>query len=298
MSISIPGDDTHMSHVANPSGTKKASGDSSAGVDAATLKAVGENLVINGMIDLSAIQMIERSTLSHLNNNSMSAVGGTQRSEKRSEKINELALGMDTSKFQSSKVDSLGDIMCELMVLMIQSTSERRQMEREFRSVLSVAQIDQSNKIAEEMKEKMKIDVERIKTSAWTQFAVSMASTAVSIGGAAIQGAKMARSPGTMSAEGITRQLQREGEIKKIISMAGEMGTAFSDLDAIKASAKLEESIQRKQTALKLTRAVAASVETSLKSIDSTREQFMSTMSQINQALHDGAMQIIRNTVI
>jgi hypothetical protein len=60
----------------------------------------------------------------------------------------------------------------------------------------------------------------------------------------------------------------------------------------------LEESIHRKQAALQLTRSVANSVETSLKSIDSTRAQFMSIMEQINQALHDGAMQIIRNTVI
>jgi hypothetical protein len=298
MTTPISGDDTHIAHVANPSGAKKASGDSSAGVDAATLKAVAENLVINGMIDLSAIQMIERSTLSHLNDNKITAVGGMQRSEKRSEKINELALGMDASKFESSKIDSLGDIMCELMVLMIQSTSERRQIERELSSVLSVAQVEQSNQIAEAMREKMEIDVGRIKISAWTQFAVSMAGTAISIGGAAIQGAKMANSPGTMSATGITKQLQQENEIKKLLSTASEIGTAFADLDDIKASSQLEESIQRKRTALKLTRSVASSVETSLRSIDSIREQFMSIMEQVNQMLHDGAMKIIRNTVI
>jgi hypothetical protein len=298
MTIPISADDTHMANVANPSGAKRASGDSSAGVDAATLKAVAENLIVNGMIDLSVIQMIERSTLSHLNNNNITSVSGTQRSEKRSEKINELALGMDASKFESSRVDSLGDIMCELMVLMIQSTSERRQMERELRSVLAVAQVDQSKAIAEEIKEKMDIDVGRIKTSAWTQFAISMANTAVSIGGAAVQGAKMASSPRTMSATGISQQLKTEGTIKETIKTLSEVGMALGGLDDIKTSTKLEESIQRKQTALKLTRSIASSVESSLRSIDSTREQFMSIMMQINQALHDGAMQIIRNTVI
>jgi hypothetical protein len=298
MTTPISGDDTHMAHVANPSGAKKASGDSSAGVDAATLKAVAENLVVNGMIDLSAIQMIERSTLSHLNSNSITAVGGTQRSEKRSEKINELALGMDTSKFESSKVDSLGDIMCELMVLMIQSTTERRQIEREFRSVLSVAQLDQSEKIAEEMREKMKVDISKIKTSAWSQFAVSMAGTAVSIGGAAIQGAKMARAPKTMTAAGINKQLRMEQTVTKAAKMIGDVTGDLSNLEEIKASAQLEESIQRKQAALKLTRFVANCAESSLRSIDSTREQFMSIMSQVIQALHDSKMQIIRNTVI
>jgi hypothetical protein len=298
MTAPISGDDTHMVHVANPSGAKKASGDSSAGVDAATLKAVSENLVVNGMIDLSAIQMIERSTLSHLNDSKISAVGGTQRSERRSEKINELALGMDVSNFKSSKTDSLGDLMCELMVLMIQSTSERREMEREMRSVLSVAQIDQSKQIAEAMSQKMDIDVGRMKTSAWTQFAISTVGTAISVGGALIQGAKMAKSPGSVSVTGMKKQLQQENEIKKRLSTIGEMGVAFGDLDDIKATSQLEESIQRKQAVLKLTRSVADSVETSLGSIDSTRAQFMSIMEQVNQALYDGAMQIIRNTVI
>jgi hypothetical protein len=298
MTAPISGDDTHMTHVANPSGLKKASGDSSAGVDAATLKAVAENLVVNGMIDLSTIQMIERRTLSHLNNNSMTAVGGTQRSEKRSEKINELALGMDTSKFESSKVNSLGDIMCELMVLMIQSTTERRQMERELRSVLAIAQVDQSNKMAEKVREKMKIDVSQIRTSAWAQFAMSMAGTAINIGGAAVQGAKMARAPKSMSITGIEGQLRMENTFVKNAKMIGDIGGNLANLNEIKSSTQLEASIQRKQAALKLTRSVANSVESSLRSIDNTREHFMSLMSQIIQTLHDSKMQIIRNSVI
>jgi hypothetical protein len=291
-------DDTHLGKVANPSGVKRASGDSSAGVDAATLKAVGENLVVNGMIDLTAIQLIERSTVSHLNRNGMEAVGGVQRNEKRAEKINELALGMDTTNFESTKTNSLGDLMCELMVLMIQSTSDRRELERELRTVLTVAQLDQSKELGEEIKKKMEIDVGRVKTSAWVQFGVAMGGAAVSIGGSIKQGAKMANNPGQMSATGIKAQLRTEKEISGILSTAGEVGTALGDLDDIKKTSQLEESIQKKQTVLKLTRSVGNAVESSLKSIDSTRDQFLSILSQINQALHDGAMQIIRNSAV
>jgi hypothetical protein len=285
MTTPISGDDTHMASVANPSGAKKASGDSSAGVDAATLKAVAENLVVNGMIDLSAIQMIERSTLSHLNDNKITSVGGTQRSEKRSEKINELALGMDASKFESSKTNSLGDLMCELMVMMIQSTSERRQMEREFRTVLTVAQADQSKQIAEETKEKMEIDIRQVETAAITKLVVASVNTAITVGG-------LAHSTGKAEVS------QNVDLMQKTVSTLGDAAMAFSSLDDIKASSQLEESIQRKRTALKLTRSVADSVETSLRGLDSMRDQFMSIMEQVNQMLHDGAMKIIRNTVI
>ncbi|MDR1590605.1 MAG: hypothetical protein LBR92_01230 [Puniceicoccales bacterium] len=291
-------DDTHMGKVANPSGVKRASGDSSAGVDAATLKAVGENLVVNGMIDLTAIQMIERSTISHLNRNGMEAVGGTQRNEKRSEKINELALGMNATNFESAKVNSLGDIMCELMVLMIQSTSERREMEREMKTVLTVAQVEQSKSLAEDIKAKMEIEVERIETSAWVQFGVAAASTAVSVGGSIMQGAKMAKDPYTMTMGGVRDQMGTEKQMKGWLSSIGEVGTALGDLDDVKKSSQLEESIQKKQTALKLTRSIGSAVESSLKSIDSTRDQFLSILTQINQTLHDGAMKIIRNSAV
>jgi hypothetical protein len=92
--------------------------------------------------------------------------------------------------------------------------------------------------------------------------------------------------------------IKAEKQISGLLSTAGEVGTALGDLDDIKKTSQLEESIQKKQTVLKLTRSVGNAVESSLKSIDSTRDQFLSILSQINQALHDGAMQIIRNSAV
>ncbi|MDR1366743.1 MAG: hypothetical protein LBJ13_02425 [Puniceicoccales bacterium] len=281
-------DDTHVKNVANPSGLKKASGDSASGMDAATMKAVAENLVVNGMIDLSAIQMIERSTLSHLNNNNIVSVGGNQRNEKRSEKINELALGMNSTNFQSSKTDSLGDMMCELMVLMIQSTTERRQIEREMRTVLTIAQMDQSKEIAEKIMEKMHMEVDQIKDQAITQAVVTGVSSGVTIGATSIQSKSQADFQQTMGNAGL---------INHAIGLVN-VGVNLINIGNIKKIAKLDAEISAKRAAMTLTRSVANSVESSLKSINSVRDHFMSIMTEIAKATHDNKMEIIRNSVI
>jgi hypothetical protein len=293
----IGGDETHLGSVANPTGLKKASGDSSAGVDAATLKAVAENLVVNGMIDLSAIQMIERNTQSHLKDDRISALSGTRGDEKRSEKVNELAFGLSGGGKDMLQTDSLGDMMCALMVLMIQSTSDRRQIEREMRSILAVAVLAQSKQLKDEILQKMEVNVQKIKTQAWGEFALSMGSTAVSVGGAALSAKNMATEGGRrqISMGSIQKGLGKEREIKGLMKGLGQAAIGFGNLGEIKKSAQLEESIQRKRTALELTRSVASSVEGSLKSIDSVRDQLLSILSQINQAQHDANMQIIRN---
>jgi hypothetical protein len=293
----VSGDETHLGSVANPTGLKKASGDSSAGVDAATLKAVAENLVVNGMIDLSAIQMIERNTQSHLKDDRISALSGTRSSEKRSEKINELAFGLSGGGMDALRTDSLGDMMCALMILMIQSTSDRRQIEREMRSLLAVAVVEQSKQLKEEILQKMEVNVQKIKTQAWGEFALSMGSTAVSVGGAALSAKQMSTEGGRrqLSMGSVQKGLAKEREIKGLIQGLGQAAIGFGNAGEIKKSAQLEESIQRKRAALELTRSIASSVEDSLKSIDSVRDQFLSLLSQINQALHDANTQITRN---
>jgi membrane-associated protease RseP (regulator of RpoE activity) len=282
-------DTTQIKNVANPSGLKKASGDSAAGMDPATVKAVAENLVVNGMIDLSAIQMIERSTLSHLNNNNITSVSSSQKVDKRSEKIQELALGMKTSNFDHSKTNSLGDMMCELMVLMIQSTSDRRQMEREMQAVLSVAQLTQSKEIAEKIMQKMQIEVEQMKDQALTQAITSSVSAAVSFG---------ATFKPTQGGSSIA--IQRQMNVNQITGLVNSASaiTQLASVDNIKKIASLDADITKSRTTMALTRSVAGSVESSLRSIDSVRDQLLSTMSQIAQALHDNKMQIIRNSVI
>ncbi|MDR0418321.1 MAG: hypothetical protein LBH08_02720 [Puniceicoccales bacterium] len=284
----ISTDDTHVKNIANPSGLKKASGDSASGMDAPTMKAVAENLVINGMIDLSAIQMIERSTLSHLNNNSIASLGGTQRNEKRSEKINELALGINSTNFQSSKTDSLGDMMCELMVLMIQSTIERRQMEREMRTVLAVAQIDQSKEIAEKIMQKMQMEVDQIKEQAITQAVITSVSAGITIGAASLQ---------SKSRLDFQKRMDTAGLINQAIGFAS-IATSLTNVGNIKKISKLEAEIAAKRATMTLTRSVANSVESSLKSIDSVRDHFLSIMTEIARAAHDSKMKIIRNSAI
>jgi hypothetical protein len=294
----IGGDETHLGQVANPTGLKKASGDSSAGVDAATLKAVSENLVVNGMIDLSAIQVMESNTQSHLKDDRISALSGPRSETRRSENIGELAFGLAGGGKDVLRTDSLGDMMCALMVLMIQATSERRQIEREMRSLLAVAVLAQSKQLKEEVLKKMEVNVKMIKTQAWGEFAISMGGMAVSAGGAALSAKKMSTKGGrqNLSMASVRTDLGREREMKKLIQGLGQSALSFGNLNEVKASAKLEESIQRRRTALELVRSVASSVEDSLKGIDSVREHFLSLLSQIAQAQHDAHLHIIRNS--
>jgi hypothetical protein len=294
----VGGDETHLGSAANPTGLKKASGDSSAGMDAATLKAVAENLVVNGMIDLSAIQVIERNTQSHLKDDRISALSGSRGNEKRSEKINELAFGLSGDGMDALRTDSLGDMMCALMILMIQSTSDRRQIEREMRSLLAVAALEQSKQLKEEILQKTEANVQQIKTQAWGEFAVAVGGTAISMGGAALSAKRMSTKGGRrqLSMESVQRGLSKEREIKGLMQGIGRSAISFGNIGEVKELAQLEESIQRKRTILDLTRSIADSVESSLKSIDSVRDQFLSLLSQIAQAQHDANMRIIRNS--
>ena len=286
----ISTDDTHIKNVGNPSGLKKASGDSSSGVDAATINAVAMNLVVNGMVDLSAIQMIERSTQSHLNNTNLTSVSATQKTEQRSQKINELALGMQSGNFQSTKVDSLGDLMCELMVLMIQSTSERRKMEREERTLLVSARMSQAEEIAKLTLEKMEIDVERSRDAAIG----NVVAAGFSFGASSVMTMLPTKGKSFVDIQGKLSVGQTIGQMGQLADTA----TNLSTMGLIKESAGLESDIAKKRTMMTLTKSVASSVESSLSSIDSTREFFMSMMSQIAQAEHDAKMQIIRNSAI
>jgi hypothetical protein len=93
----------------------------------------------------------------------------------------------------------------------------------------------------------------------------------------------------------VQKGLAKEREIKKLMQGIGQAAISFGNAGETKKLAQLEESIQRKRTALDLTRSVADSVESSLKSIDSVRDHFLSLISQINQAQHDANMSIIRN---
>jgi hypothetical protein len=268
----LGGDPTHVRSVGDPTRTKRASGDNGSGFDAATTKALGENIAVNGLLYYWMPPTIDRTTQSHLNNDQVTSLSAAKGVERRSEQINELAFGLDAGKFKSSRTNSLGDMMCELMLLMIQSSSERRQTEREMGAILGAAQVVQTERIAKEIMEKTKAKVKQIEKSAWGQLAISVGTTAMGVGG----------------------KNQFSGYVKE----AGDVAMAFANINDAKEIAQFEEDIQRKQTALALTKSVAKSVESSLKDIDSTREFFMNLMGEIAQAIHDNKMQIIRNSAV
>jgi hypothetical protein len=289
----LGGDPTHVRNVADPSRTKRASGDSGSGFDAATTKALGENIAVNGLLYYWMPPTVDRADQSHLNNDRVTSLSAAKGVERRSERINELAFGLDSGKFQSSRANSLGDMMCELMLLMIQSTSERRQTEREMGVVMAAAQVVQSEKIAKEILGKAKVEVDQIKKSAWIQLGISIGVAAVTVGGMVAQGVQRS---GGATTDSMKTTFAKEKQWGGYVQLAGGIAAAFANISDVKEIAQYEESIQRKQTALALTKSVAKSVQSSLKDIDSTREYFMNLMGEISQAIHDNKMQIIRNS--
>lgn len=284
----IPGD-TYVPKNSNPSGLKRASGDNASGMDAATLNAVAMNIGANVVLDSITIHAtVDKAAQSHLNNTNITSISAAQKVEKRSEKINELAFGMQGKNFQSTKVNSLGDMMCELMILMIQSTSERRKMEREMRTLLVVSNLDQSKKIAEEIMEKAEAEIKQQKESAIFQVAAAGVNFVANVG-------LLAKPTRGESFFLIQRNLQYSRTVSDLtnsFATFGDMATA----DEVRKIAQLEADITKQRAAITLTKSVADSVQTSLSDIDSTREFFLDMMSQISRAEHDAKMQIIRNS--
>jgi hypothetical protein len=291
----VSNDATHVRGVGDPSGTKKASGDSGSGFDAATTKALGENIALSGLVYYWMPAGVEGGVAFPFGEEGVKALGTERGMERRSERINELAFGLDAGKFQGSRTNSLGDMMCEMVLLMIQSTSERRQTEREMGVTMAAAQVVQSERIGREIMGKAAVEVSQIKKEAWGQLALSIGVAAVTVGGMVAQGVQ--RSGGASTAA-MGNTFKREKEIGGYVQEIGGAVLAFTNIDDVKEIAQFEESIQRKQTALALTKSVAQSVESSLKDIDGTREFFLNLMGEIAQALHDNKMQIIRNSVV
>lgn len=285
-------DDTHMRSAVNVSQLKRASGDNASGVDAATENAVAAQMAADGILNPMILPpTFDPATQSNIASDKITSVSASKKLDQRSEKIFELALGLQGKGGAPDKVNSLGDMMCELMLVMIQSTTERRKMEREMRTLLVTASVDMAEQIAKDTLEKMKHDVDQIKESAWGQVAASVAGGIFSFGSTmkSTKGKSFYDIRKTMGA-GQTYG----GAAQNFVS--GITGSV-SALDA-KESARLEAGISAQQAALKLTRSVASSVEQSLKSIDSVRESLLSMISQISQVEHDGKMQIIRNSAV
>lgn len=284
----IPGY-TYVPKNSNPSGVKRASGDNASGMDAATLNAVAMNIGANIVLDSITIHAtVDKAAQSHLNNTNITSISAAQKVEKRSEKINELAFGMQGKNFQSTKVNSLGDMMCELMILMIQSTSERRKMEREMRTLLVVSNLDQSKEIAEKIIQKAEAEIEQKKESAIIQTVAAGVNFAFNVGVLM----RPTKSKNFLQIQGRLQQAGAVSDSIKSLATVADMATA----DETKKIAQADAEIKARRAAVALTKSVADSVQTSLSDIDSTREFFLDMISQIARAEHEAKMQIIRNS--
>lgn len=294
-------DDTHMRNTVNVSQLKRASGDSASGVDSATLNAVSAQMAVDGVMNMMAMPpVLDPTTQSNIASDKITSVSASKKLDQRADKINELALGLQGRSGGPDKVNSLGDMMCELMLVMIQSTSERRKMEREMRTLLVTANVDTSKEIAQDILEKSKHDVNQMKMDAWMSFANTVANSVVDFG-VTFQSTKMKKEGGEWKTfEQINKSLDNSA-IKTVLQIGGSVAQGALGIvkaNGAKKSSNSEADITQKQAAIKLTRFIAGSIEQSLQSIDNARESLFSMLSQISQAGHDNKMQIIRNSAI
>ena len=134
----------------------------------------------------------------------------------------------------------------------------------------------------------METEVDQIKGQALAQAVVAGVSAGVTIAATSLP---------IKSAADFQKNMGNANLVNQMVGLANA-ATSLVDACNIKKISKLEAEITEKKAAMALTRSVANSVESSLKSIDSVRDRFMSMMTEIAQAMHDSKMQIIRNSAI
>lgn len=323
-------DFTKMYDSLNPTGLKTSSGESSAGVDVAMLKAIGELVGANYMANLQVLQ-----SLPNADNTDQKvrdaiekspAVNESKGAQKRSEFINEVALGMHVANAKGpDRTTSLGDILCELMVLLIQSSTERRQIERELGTMLVLANVERSKDTA--ILQKAKLQIKQATFSAWMQFGVAVLNAAVGIGAIGVTGIKNRKAEkaafnqkksrealnvttqgGVQCSSGpkfyyqgsAARSMQTLSQFKAYSSLINGIfgplafsGSEYGPWD-IKKGYEYEAHIQELNAINTLVRRVADSANQSAKDAQSSRKFFLDMMSQINRLEHESRMQIIR----
>ena len=328
-SVAGSNDYTKMYDSLNPTGLKTSSGDSSAGVDVAMLKAIAEIVGANYMSNLQVLQ-----SLPNADNTDQKVRDAIEKApaanegkgaQKRSEFINEVALGMHVAQSKGpDRTNSLGDILCELMVLLIKSSTERRQIERELGTALVLANVERSKDTA--ILEKAKLQIKQAKFSAWFQFGVAVLNAAVGAGAMGVSGIKnrmkekdafKAKHPGgvdisstgMVGAKGVpkfhyqgsaARSIQTLNQFRAYSSLINGVfgplafqGSEYGPWDMEKGYG-YEAHIQELNAMNALVRRIADNANQAAKDAQSSRKFFLDMMSQINKLEHDSRMQIMR----
>lgn len=328
--VSGVNDDTRMRAVSNPSCLKRASGDSSSGVDISTLKALSEYIAVNYLPTVPLTVSFQEEDPDKILRNSLeksSSIDTESRAaEKRSDLINELALNMKTGDAKGpDKMNSVGDLLCELMILMIKSTSERKLIERELGTMLVVANLERSKGTAG--LKKVAAQISAAKFNAWMNFGAVAAKVAVGevmslktkhsnkknakTAFEAQKATAMDISRGKTIADNTPFKYQasfadisaQQMSFKKYGDMAQSIMSIFLESGPVgevgmfsrEKVANLDALIQESNSLSSLSTILASKAQDAVKSAEAARQYFIALMSQISNIEKDGAMQVIRN---
>jgi hypothetical protein len=164
----------------NTSGLKRVSGDNAAGLDAPTMNKFTETLVVDGKI-------MDMRWLNDLNNDAKLRISieppSSATDAKRSNMLNELVTGIGNMDAENlNTMTSLGSMMCKIMVLMIVSTTDQRNIERESQLELSQISFKTSQDKTAAMMKMADMVYKKMMVQAWS----GLAQTAIRIGAGAV----------------------------------------------------------------------------------------------------------------
>jgi len=314
---SIPGSST--------SGAQTLRSPSSTGIDAASFVGVSQTLMVDGKLDVDAVNFLIQDTNEAI---SSSLQKSDLPPERRAELLKELNSQYGNAG-EAMTLSSLEDVLTALMIFQIQSTSDRKAIERQANAEMRSQLYQGGMETAEKIVEKGRLEATSMIAQAAIQFGTTVASTAATVISASRAEAKRQKGmdriqnledmsqpdvasvdTGPEASSLKTYTPEEIDQMKKTVNLQYQkdlqVGEAYSKLISATGNfvaqttggmlkmevAELEGELQREQTLTELTRSVQQSVQGGIEDAARAQESAMKLLEQMLNNLHQGAMAI------
>ncbi|MDR3143786.1 MAG: hypothetical protein LBT57_03005 [Puniceicoccales bacterium] len=314
---SIPG--------ASPSRAQTLASPSSTGLDAASFVGVSQTLMVDGKLDVDAVDFLIQDSNSTI---STSLQRSDLSPERRASLLKELNAQYGNAG-EAMTLSSLEDTLTALMIFQIQSAQDRKRIERqanaELRSQIYKAGMESADKIVE----KGRLEANSTIAQAAIQFGTTVMATGASLllshkadtkktkemgeidnlekmsqpDVSAIDTGKEAGSLKKFSPEEITqmrrgaenqfqKDMQMGDALSKLIMTTGNFAATVVGAEAKKALAEMEGDLQRGQAVNELRHSLQQSIQGGIEDAAKAQETAMRLLEQMLNNLHQGATAI------
>ncbi|MDR0728081.1 MAG: hypothetical protein LBF21_00485 [Puniceicoccales bacterium] len=314
---SIPG--------ASPSRAQTLRSPNSTGLDAASFVGVSQTLMVDGKLDVEAVNFLIQDTNTTLNT---SLQKSDLNPEQRAALLKELNSQYGNAG-EAMTMGSLEDVLTALMIFQIQSAQDRKKIERQANAELRSQSYQSGLESADKIVEKGRLEANSMIAQAAIQFGTTVLATGVSLLSSAkadakkgkkmdeidnleklsqpdvsaIDAGKEAGSIKKFSPEEIT-QMRRGAENQfqkdiqagdawsKLIMATGNFAATVVGAEGKKAVAEMEGDLQRGQAVGELRHSLQQSIQGGIQDAAKAQETAMRLLEQMLNNLHQGAMAI------